>query len=372
MEKRYHNFLDTFASLPDPRISPAKIHLAGDILFIAMVTLLTGGRSFYDMEECGHGWESWFRETLPLEHGIPSHDTFNRFFQILDSGEFERCFQEWAGYLCSNSQGLLQGPEIVAVDGKTHRRTFGDNFPALHVVNAWASNNQVVLGQLAVDKKSNEITAVPQLLKNLMLKGCIVTADALNCQKDIAEVIIEKEADYVLAIKGNHKTAFDEIKLFMDEVSRNEAPHFESIDKEHGRLEHRRYWQSVAISWFEDAALWAGLRSFGLVESVREWPDGKIQAARRYYISSLPFCPQLMAEAIRRHWGVENQVHYCLDVFFSEDQSRARTKNAAKNLGLLRNTALNILRNDPSKKSLSRKMYAASLNPNIIKSWLTC
>ena len=181
---------------------------------------------------------------------------------------------------------------------------------------------------------------------------------------------MERKAAYVLAIKGNHKTAYEEIKLFMDGVALELPPHIEHLEKDHGRIEYRRYWQSDDIDWFADKEQWAGLKSFAMVERVSETADGKVQTDRRYYISSLKMNPELISEAIRSHWGVENNVHWCLDVVFGEDQSRARTLNAAKNLGLLRNMALNILRQDNCKKSLQRKMYAASLCPDIIKSWL--
>ena len=226
-----------------------------------------------------------------------------------------------------------EAPEILAVDGKTHRRTHSGDKPALHVVNVWASHNRLVLGQLAVDSKSNEITAVPELLKDLMIKGCIVTTDALNCQKDVAGVIVSQGADYALAIKGNHQKAFEKIKLFMDDLALLPTTKpLEHVEKEHGRLETRRYWQSDDIDWFTDKDLWPGLRSFAMVERVAEKPDGQIQTERRYYISSLPTCPELIAGAIRGHWGVENQVHWCLDVVFNEDQSRARSRNAAKKI----------------------------------------
>lgn len=321
------------------------------------------------MEECGRGWETWFREFLSLENGVPSHDTFNRFFQMLDPARFEDCFRRWTEQLRLKPNEMIE-PEVLAVDGKTHRRTYSGAMPALHAVNVWASHNRLIMGQLAVDQKSNEITAVPQLLKDLMIKGCIVTADALNCQKDIAAIIVEREADYVLPIKGNHKTAFEEIKLFMDDVAFNQPALIEHVEKEHGRLDTRRYWQSDDIEWFADKDQWHGLRTFAMVERTSEKPGGQIQVERRYYISSLPLCPELIARAIREHWGVENKVHWCLDVVFGEDQSRARARNAAKNLGLLRNLALNILRQDPSPKSIHRKMYAAALNPNLVKTYL--
>jgi len=360
-------FFRVFELLPDPRRDSRKSHELTEILFIAICTLLTGGRSFYDMEACGRGWYKWFKKHLDLKGGIPSHDTFNRVFQMIEPGRFEECFRQWTAELRRNL-----GREVIAVDGKAHRRAVSPGEPAaLQVVKAWASENRLILGQLAVEPGSNEIKAVPGLLKMLMLKGCVVTADALNTQKEIVETIVLKEADYVLALKRNHSRAHEEVKLFMDELSGKEEAPVVTVDKGHGRLEERRYWQSEEIDWFEDRNKWLGLKSFGMVESLRETAAGVRQRERRYYLSSLKFEPKVFAYAVREHWGIENKVHWCLDVIFGEDQSRARTRNAAKNLGTLRNMALNIVRADKSKApSLKNKMYRASLNPDQLVAWL--
>jgi predicted transposase YbfD/YdcC len=367
MKNKRSVFTQAFESLPDPRRDSRKSHKLSEVLFIALCTLLTGGRSFYDMEACGRGWLPWFKKHLQLKGGPPSHDTFNRVFQMIDPERFEECFRNW---VLSLRQDL--GREVIAVDGKTHRRTGGESGSgALQVVNAWASENRLVLGQLAVERGSNEIKAVPELLKVLMLKGCVVTADAMNTQKETVETIVSQGADYVLALKRNHSQVYEEVKLFMDELSEKEASHVETLDKGHGRLEERRYWQSEEIDWFEDRGKWLGLKSFGMVESCRETGGGVRKKERRYYISSLSFEPKLFAYAVREHWGIENQVHWSLDVIYGEDQSRARTKNAAKNLGTLRNMALNIVRADKSKApSLRNKMYSAFLNPDLLVKWL--
>jgi len=367
MKNKKAVFLQAFESLPDPRCENRKSHELTEILFIAICTLLTGGRSFYDMEACGRGWYKWFKEHIKLKGGAPSHDTFNRVFQMIDPARFEECFRHWTDELREDL-----GREVVAVDGKTHRRTSSQaGSGALQVVNAWASENRLILGQLAVEPASNEIKAVPELLKTLLLKGCIVTADAINTQKQTVETIVSKEADYVLALKKNHPKVHEEVKLFMDELSEKEAAHVVTLDKGHGRLEERRYWQSEDIDWFEDRGQWAGLKSFGMVESHRETVDGVRQSERRYYISSLKFEPKVFAYAVREHWGIENKAHWSLDVIFGEDQSRARTRNAAKNLGTLRNIALNIVRTDKSKApSLKNKMYRASLDQGLLVKWL--
>lgn len=367
MRNKIGAFFQAFGSLPDHRCGNRKSHDLTEILFIAICTLLTGGRSFYDMEDCGQGWLEWFKKYLKLEGGIPSHDTFNRVFQMIEPSRFEECFSHWTKEL---RQDL--GREVIAVDGKTHRCTGVESgLGALQVVNAWASENRLILGQLAVEQKSNEIKAVPELLKTLMLKGCIVTADALNTQKETAETIVSKGAEYVLALKRNHSRVHEEVKLFMDELSEKEPAQVVTVEKGHGRLEERRYWQSEDIDWFEDRGQWSGLKSFGMVESYRETAKGKGKRERRYYISSLGEEPKVFAYAVREHWGIENKVHWCLDVIFGEDQSRARTRNAAKNLGTMRNMALNIVRSDKSKApSLKNKMYRASLNPDLLVKWL--
>ena len=357
----YPSLIKAFESLPEPRLARCRQHELRDILFIAICSVLTGRQTFTEMEEFGHDYYDWLKKHLALPGGIPSHDTFGRVFQLLDPAAFTECFRVFTDEL-----RLTFSREIVAVDGKTHRRTASGDQSPLHVINVWAAQNRLVLAQMAVTEKSNEISAVPILLEQLSLKGCVVTSDAMSCQKKTAQTIISKEADYVLALKGNHKTTYNEVMLFMDDLSMSEKAHFESLDKGHGRLEIRRYWHSQAIDWFEDAHAWAGLKSFGLVESIRESAEGQIQRERRYYLSSLTYNPELMAKSIREHWGVENQVHWCLDVFFQEDQSRARARNAAKNFGVLRVLALNLLRRHPLKRSLKGKMRHAQANPNFI------
>jgi predicted transposase YbfD/YdcC len=226
-------------------------------------------------------------------------------------------------------------------------------------------DNHLVIGQIAVEEKSNEITAIPQLMDMLDLKGCVVTADALNCQKAIAAKALEKKADYVLALKNNHPLMYKEASAFMDSISVQNLPAFETIEKEHGRIETRRCWQSAALDWFEDKRLWPGLRSFGLIESIREC-GGKKECSRRYYISSLSVNEAKLARSVRAHWQIENSLHWCLDVVFNEDQSRARARNAAKNLGTLRAISLNLIRRIPGKSSLIGKRFKIALNDDYL------
>ena len=348
-----------FEGLPDPRINRTKDHKLIDLLVIAVCTLLCGGESFNDMEEFGQAKQDWFKTFLELPEGIPSHDTFNRLFAALNPQQFLECFLRWTQSLRTAIAG-----EIVAIDGKALRRAVQRGQSAKYIVNAWARQNGLVLGQLKVADKSNEITAVPQLLRALELAGCIVTVDAMGCQKKIAREIVESDADYVLALKGNQETVHGEVKSYLDDAIARKAhvpppkppagfvpelDYLETLEKNHGRIETRRYWQSNRLDWFADQGKWEKLTSVGVVESVRE-VDGEIKIERRYYLSSLSRGVKRFAEAVRGHWGVENQLHWVLDVCFGEDQSRARTGYAAENLATLRRLALNILRRETTKK----------------------
>jgi len=327
---------------------------------IAVCTLLCAGETFNDMEDFGKAKYAWFKTFLNLRNGIPSHDTFNRVFAALDPKQFLDCFLRW-------TQSLRQtvSQEIVALDGKALRRAFNKDQSVKYVVSAWAESNGLVLGQLKVADKSNEITAVPELLRVLELGGCIVTIDAMGCQKKIAKEIMEADADYVLALKGNQETVHEEVKAFLDAtLEEQQAPRpvgakvskaaatlaqVETVEKDHGRLETRRYYQSDRLEWFADRAKWEGLQSLGMVESIRQL-DGKTTVERRYYLSSLPLGVETFARAVRSHWGVENKVHWIMDVCFHEDQSRARAGYAAENLATLRRLALNLLNSEKTKK----------------------
>ena len=325
------------------------------IMFIALCTYLSGGEGFYDMAGYAEARKDWLRNTVGMQ-SVPSHDTFNRVFQAISP----ECFGESLIELSRRLREKISG-DVVALDGKTHRRTGTDKYAALHTLNAWSVENRLVLGQLAVDEKSNEITAVPRLMDMLDLKGCIVTTDAMNCQKTVAQKAVEKKADYVLAVKGNHRVMHDEIKRHMDAFAVNIQAGFESVEKDHGRIETRRYWQSEDIAWFEEKKKWDGLRSFCLVEAVRE-RGVHTEISRRYYISSLSCDEAKVARSIRGHWHIENALHWCLDVVFNEDQSRARARHAAKNLGTLRAICLNLIKRIPGKRSMKTKRFQASLN----------
>ena len=355
--------------VPDPRVTATVDHDLPDILTIALCTILCGGDSFYDMEEFGEVRLDWLKTFLPLRNGAPTHDTYNRVFQALDPEKFGDCLARW-----TQSVRAVLGQEVVALDGKAVRRALNKGEDPRVIVSAWATESGLLLGQRKVKNKSNEITAVPELLRALELAGCIVTADALHCQKDIAKEIVAADADYVLALKGNQGTAFAEVKSFLDDaVQRNEAHvvSTQTVGKEHGRHEVRRYWQSEKLEWFADREAWAGLKSVGVVEA-RRTVQGKESVERRYYLSSLKADAATFARAVRGHWGVENSLHWVLDVVFGEDQSRARSGHAAENLAATRRLAVNLLRRDKTcKRSIKGKLMRAAIDPDYLKHILT-
>lgn len=354
------SLIQHLSTIVDPRVNRTKQHELVDILTLAICALLCRAETFNDMEDFGKAKQEWFKTFLALPNGIPSHDTFNRVFQALDPKEFLNAFLNW-------TQSLRQAipDEIVAMDGKALRRALDGEKSVRYIVSAWAEDNGLVLGQLKVDEKSNEITAVPQLLRLLELKGCIVTLDAMGCQKNIAKEIIEADADYVLALKGNQETVHEEVKTFLDDAvaeaktwrppgvgappSGPASASKKSVEKDHGRLETREYFQSAELDWFADKSKWEGLQTAGCVQATRQI-KGKISTERRYYLSSLPLDIERFARAVRSHWGIENKVHWILDVRFGEDQSRARTGYAAENLATLRRLSLNLLKSEKTKK----------------------
>src|SRR5580704_9144714 len=306
------SLVEHLKAIVDPRLNRTKDHDLIDILVIAVCTLLCAGESFNDMEDFGLAKQDWFKTFLSLRNGIPSHDTFNRVFAALDPKGFLDCFLRW-----TQSVRRAVPQEIVALDGKALRRAMDKDQSIKYIVSAWAEGNGLVLGQLKVADKSNEITAVPELLRVLELSGCIVTTDAMGCQRKIAKEIVEADADYVLALKGNQEKVHEEVKSFLDatvEEKQRRRPKgavmpkaaqtlqtLETVEKDHGRLETRRYYQSDCLQWFADQGKWEGLTSVGLVESVREL-DGKTTMERRYYLSSLKLGVEAFARAVRGHW----------------------------------------------------------------------
>lgn len=336
-------------AITDPRTGRATRHVLLDILLISICASLCGAQSFTDIALWGRCQQEWLKTWLALPHGIPSHDTFNRVFGLLAPAHFREVFIAWTQSLRQAVAG-----EIVAVDGKTLRGSAARDHGPLHLVNVWASANRLILGQWKVADHSNEITALPELLRALELAGCTVTVDALNCQKNVAKEISEADADYVLALKGNHGTLYDEVKTFLDDARARawrDVPHafHETLDKGHGRLETRRYWITEAIDWLADKPLWEKLRSVAVVEATRT-VRGVVSTERRYYLTSLTAEGARLAGAVRGHWEVENCVHWVLDVQLGEDAHGLRQTQAVENLATLRALTLNLLRRDRTEK----------------------
>lgn len=367
------SIVECFEEMTDPRVNRTRAHKLVDILVIGLCSTLTGGEGFNDMALFGRIKLQWLKTFLELPHGIPSHDTFNRVFSALDSRHFMDCFVRWVRGICPNLAG-----EVVAIDGKAVRRALDEGASIPHIVSAWASENGLTLGQVKVSDKSNEITAIPELLDALALQAAIVTIDAMGCQKEIAAQIVEKKADYVLALKGNHPALHEEIEEFFADavppcatepaptVAPNSMVFHQTIDKGHGRIETRRYWQSSDIDWIHDKKLWKSIRTIGMVESIR-CVKRKNTIQRRYYLASLHPDAPTFAKAVRGHWGVENALHWTLDVTFREDQSRARSKNAAQNLAALRRIALNLIKKNPQEKvSQRQKRIMAALDTDFL------
>lgn len=346
-------FVAHFASVPDPRVDRTKKHLLLDLLLIALLAVICGAEGWEDMETFGRAKERFLRERLglPLPNGIPSHDTFRRVFARLDPAAFGRAFTAWTKTLRLGGTG-----EILALDGKTLRHSFDTaaGQAPIHLVTAWAASHRLVLAQVQVSDKSNEITAFPALLSLLDLDGCTVTIDAMGCQREIARQIVEQGGDYVLAVKENQPTLLANIRLFFDDVRDNgpgaiRVSAYRSVEKDHGRIETRTYWQTDAIDWLEGKEKWVGLCSIGMVEARRRIGAEETMETR-YFISSLPRRAKQLAAAVRGHWGIENQEHYILDVAFREDACRIRRENAPSNLAALRHMALNLLQGEPTSK----------------------
>lgn len=358
-----------FATLRDPRLDRTKHHHLLDIVTIALCAIISGADSWVECEVFGHAKLDWLRTFLSLPHGIPSHDTCGRLFAALDPAQFQRCFLGWVRARTAHLDGLT---DHVSLDGKTlrrsHDRTAGK--AALHLVSAWASANRLVLGQVAVEAKSNEITAIPVLLRLLDLRGCTVTVEAIGCQTAIAEAIVEQGGDYVLALKANQGTLYQET---VDLFAHAQATHFDglehttyrTVEKGHGRLEERAWWvieDRAALGYLNAAGAWSGLASVAMVERERRLGDA-VERETRSFIASVVGAARV-GQAVRFHWGVEKQLHWVLDVAFREDECRVRVGHAAQNLAILRHLALNLLRQDTATKvGLKAKRFKASCSP---------
>ena len=361
--KTTHNFRAIFSQIDDPRSDINKLHRLDDILLIGIIAVICAADTWKDMETYAKAKEDFLRSFLDLPNGIPSDDTFNRVFSRLDPEQFEQCFIDWVLSLVELTDG-----EVIPIDGKTLRgaKANGKKSP-IHMVSAWASNNNMVLGQVKVSEKSNEITAIPKLLELIAIKGCVVTIDAMGCQENIAKAIVKQEANYILAVKENQKQLYQNIE---DEFKFNKAiqTHIHQ-DLGHGRIETRKCSVINTFEFIENQDKWSNLKGIVKIESLREFKnsDKPNETATRYYITSLEVNAEELQKMIRLHWGIENKLHWCLDVAFSEDASRKRTGNAAQNFSVLSKIALNLLRQDKqTRQGLKGKRLKAAYDNNYL------
>jgi predicted transposase YbfD/YdcC len=341
---------DHFKDLSDPRRREVT-HPFINLVTIAVCAVICGADDFVAIAAYGKMKKKWLGEFLDLSQGIPSHDCFNRVLGAIKPAEFEKCLLSWITALHE-----ITGGQVVAIDGKTLRRSFdaASNKAAIHMVSAWATANCISLGQVVVDEKSNEITAIPQLLKILEISGCLVTIDAMGCQTEIAAAIVAEDADYVLAVKGNQPTLHDGIaKFFLDHLEddfvRVKSSRHQTSERGHGREETRMYHVCLVPDDLPDRSRWTKLRAIGIAIN-NTLRDGKQTSEVRYYILSRKLSGKRFAEAVREHWSIENRLHWQLDVTFGEDQSRVRKGHADANFSILRRTALSLLKNDRTSR----------------------
>lgn len=342
--------LQAFASLPDPRQSRNQIYPLIDIVAVAIIGILCSANDWVTVVRWANAYKEWFQSVGLCYNGVPSHDTIGRFFRLVDPKAFEDCFAQWMGTIVQKIEG------IIAIDGKTicnSDHAFIRTKPT-HIVTAFAAENDIILGQLRTEKKSNEITAIPKLLQTLHLKGCIVTMDAMGCQTEIAETIQDQKGDYVFALKGNQGILHAEAVNFFDQVMEVEAQeadcdYAKTVEKDHGRIEERQIWTTSNLEWLDHRIAWKGLQSLTCVRSTRQ-EKGKITTEKRYYISSLKERADRMGAIIRSHWAIENKLHWHLDVTFNEDKSKVRAGHGAENFSLLKRCVLNLVKADTTEK----------------------
>lgn len=358
------SLVEHFGSLEDPRVVGRTRHKLMDIILIAICGTICNADNWVDIEAFGHAKEEWLRTFLELPNGIPSHDTFGRVFALIDTEQFQACFHAWVQAAVS-----LTEKQVVAIDGKTARRTHDREAgrSSLHMISAWATENHLVLAQRAVEEGHNEIHELPALLRLLDISGCIVTIDAIGCQREIAQQIRDQDGDYVLAVKGNQpKLNEGIISIFSTVSTKPESIRYQrvrTVEKGHGRIETREVWtvsDPEYLNWIDPDQRWPGMRSVAMVIATRRQGDN-VSHATRYYVSSLDGSAETIAGAIRSHWGIENSLHWVLDVAFDNDGTRVRTGHAPANLTVLQHIALNLIKQDKTaRKSVKgRRLLAA-------------
>jgi predicted transposase YbfD/YdcC len=369
-------FMSSFQELVDPRIDRKKLYPLQEVLLVALATILCGGETYDDMKLFGVSKLETFRELMPFKNGIPSKSTFERVLELLNPKEFQQCFSAWVNQLTNGF------PDVLAVDGKTLK---GSAKPSrgmrpLHIVEVWATKNRLVLGNCVVDEKSNEITAIPEVLQMLSLKGAIVTIDAMGCQVSIAQQVIDQEGNFVISLKGNQGSLHDDVKSFFELEAKNNFKEIpidlhDTIEKDHGRIEIRKYGYYSQVDWLKkNHPRWGMIQGIGFVTATRILA-GKRTEETRYYISILKGDVQIFAHAVRAHWGIENSLHGVLDVTFGEDSSKIRNRNAAENMAILRRVGVNLLElskaHIPQKISKKGMRLKAGWDDDYLKSVLT-
>lgn len=363
MSNDKNTIIDYFGEMEDFRMDRKKRHSLIDIITIAIAATLCGCEGYEEIEDFGHVRLDWFKTFLELPNGIPSHDTFNRVFALMDPEKFETCFRTWVNTILESPKG-----QLISIDGKTIKgaKSGGVTSP-IHMVSAWLGEDNLVLGQVKVKEKSNEITAIPELIQGLFIKDCIISMDAMGCQEDIAKVIINQEGDYVLAVKNNqptlHENTLDSFRFFKP----NQV--HESVDIGHGRIERRKCSIITNLGHIEQPEKWKNLKVLIKIESERYFKvDKKTETAIRYYIASKLETASFYQEKIRSHWAIENKLHWTLDVVFQEDASRKRFQNASQNFSLINKVALNIIKNDKTKTcSMKRKRRIAAMDVSYLE-----
>lgn len=355
--------LSFFAGLTDSRVERTKLHCLKDIIGLSICAVLSGCNEWTEIELYGINKEQWLKQFLVLENGIPSHDTINRLFATLNPQELQSCFIDWVQSIAGISNG-----KIISIDGKRLCNAGVDGKKAIiHMVSAWSNENNMVLGQVKTEEKSNEITAIPTLLDLLVLEGAIITIDAMGCQTTIAEKIVNQQADYVLSVKENQAHLLDDIQEAFEQTPK--AINHTTIEKSHGRIEKRTCSVINDMDWISKKDRWKNLQSIICIESQRtNIQTGEIQSQQRFYISSLTATPERFGQIIRQHWGIENKLHWCLDVAFNEDLSTKQAGNAAENFSYITKVAINLIKtNKTTKASIKNKRMMCILNDKFLE-----